>query len=156
MAESLYCSLIRTFLTLTAPDELQQLDAEPGVLELRIDAVTCSVTPLADGENLVIRCPIACPEALDMQNNLALMRLLHSLNWATSFETGVSILLDDSHGAIVHKRLTIKQTNAHRLEQELASLLEAAHQLQIMLTQLPCPKAKTGDSLSNTPTGLRA
>jgi len=156
MTESLYGSLIRTFLTMTAPVELQQLNSEPGVLELRVDALTCSVTPLADGENLVIQCPIACPEALDMQNNLAFLRLLHSLNWATSCDTGVSILLDDSHGAIVHKRLSIKQINAHRLEQELASLLEAAHQLQIMLTQLPCPKVKTGDSLSNTPTGLRA
>lgn len=91
-----------------------------------------------------------------MHNNLALMRLLHSLNWATSFDTGVSILLDDSNGAVVHKRLTIKQTNAHCLEQELASVLEAANQLQALLTQLPCPKAKTEDSSSNTATGLRA
>ena len=156
MADSLYFSLIRSFLALASPSEIPELTEEPGILELHVAPFTCYVVPLLQREQIILQCAVLDLSELGLQQNLSILRLLHSLNWASSVSTGITILLDENHHAIVHKALKLKQTSAHILEQELAALTDAADQLKTTLLALPNPSNAETPEASAPPMGLKA
>lgn len=132
MIQTLYHSLICDFLAVSAPD--QPLPTEdPGALQFTVEAVTCTVYPLEGGQQLVMQCPVTTLAEVGPQNAASALRLLHGLNWASRDSAGIVALVDQEDRVLVSKTLEIRLIDAHRLEEWMARLLDAASHLATVL-----------------------
>lgn len=139
MARNLYHSLIRSFLATSAPDQ-PPLTEEPGALQFTVEALTCTVYPLEGGQQLVMLCPVTTLAEVGPQRAASVLRLLHGLNWVSWESTGIVALIDQEDCVLVSKTLDIRLVDAHQLEEQMASLLEAASHLTTMLKAATQPE----------------
>lgn len=133
-----YASLIRAFLTLSAPDQAT-VSQEPGALQFTVNDQTCTVIPLDDGARLVLQARAQDLGGWPRGRVAAAHQLLHGLNWAMAVRTGIMALVDDRQQVLVSRLLDTASLDAPALAEHIAQLLESAPRLRAVLDDLPDP-----------------
>ena len=142
MASTLYASLIKRFLALSAPDQ-PALAEEPGALQFTVGEHTCTVLALEGGHQLVMQCEVMGLADLGSERMAPALRMLHGLNWAAASRTGIVALVDERDRVLVSKTLEIRTLDAHQLADRMAVLLDSAASLGDLLKALPAPQTQS-------------